>query len=107
MELRALKRLEREATPLPWRIKQDDKYSDSYGIESDGTCGLHPDEPFRRDDADLITTLRNLSPEIIALWQSVQVLCYPPADLPGTDLKQLVVVRENLDGLNSKLEDIA
>ena len=58
------------------------------------------------DTRNLLSAMRRLSPELIALWQSVNVLCYPPADCPATCLTQLAVVRENLDWLNSKLADL-
>ena len=123
MDLKTLKNIEAAASPAPW------KPNCVHETEGEGAWGAGPlcepstpediercengdwdqeaQESLADEDAALIADLRNLAPEIIALWQAVNLLCYPPADCPATCLTQFQVVRENLDWLNSKLADIA
>lgn len=107
-----MKALEAAATPGKW-FTQDEWEEGALGIMSwapdDGGETLHQitrhyvvDEY----DARFIVRLRNLSPELIALWEACDVLVNPPPDCPGTDLAQLAVVKDCLNWLNAKAETI-
>lgn len=94
-----LKVLEAAATPGPWTNAE---------VWCDQNSGSDSTTEWKayRADADFITTLRTVAPELIRLWEAVDVLCNPPADLPATDLIQLAVVKDCLNWLNDKAATI-
>jgi hypothetical protein len=99
-----LKAMDRKATPAPWDKPEHDPDEDIW--DACAGVGSEQHQVFvcqelcnkRSDcDSDLIVTLRNLAPELIALWEACKNHGHPDADY----------INEALAALNAKAESLA
>jgi hypothetical protein len=108
MTLDELIELEKRATPGPW---SEFVYKDEHGLMATApyhrTAGNKAAYEYGLADSHLLTILRNLAPELLALWKAANDQAYGhDSPIEGISFSNYKIYKV-LDALNSKAKAIS
>lgn len=100
-EIERLKTLERTARPGPWRVCRSSSCdrSETHGIDDARGGLIIPTLNVPRVEFDLIVAMRNLAPELLALWEALYNDAYGFGNA-GSEID------DAFDALNDKAKEV-
>lgn len=108
MNLRDLKAIEASSSPAPWSYFYKSKYDEWHVGAAQAVGGMKialfqdgcPTECAESDTA-LIATLRNLAPDLLALWEAVNSVHLGPCPNPN-EMRDVQAIEDAIKNLNAK-----